>query len=132
MVKEAAPDLHRLPITPPQLLVELPLRRGDVSGHHHSNDADLVAATPGAEMGYPLPRDLDHAAGLGTGGQIDLRLAPHRGDRDPVSEHRLGDRDRQLVNEVLTPADQLGMGRDPEAQVEVTVRPALRSGLALA
>ena len=91
VVEEAAPHLDRLPVAPPQLLVELAVLGGDVSGHHDPDDADLVAATPGAEMGDPLPGDLDDTAGLSAGGQIQGRLAAHRGYRYPVSEHRLGD-----------------------------------------
>src|SRR5580700_191945 len=93
---------------------------------HH---ADEVPAPPGADVWDAEPVKLELAAGLCARRHLDRMFAVDGGDRDGVTEHGLGDGHRQLIQQVLTAAHEVGMRLHAEAEVEIAGRAAARAGL---
>src|SRR5580704_15772288 len=132
MVEEALPHLRGPAVASVQLLEELALLGAEVGGDDHPHHAELVAAASRADVGNAHPADPDHPPVLGSRGELQGVLAIDGGDGDAVAEHRLGDGDRELVDQLLAAADEVGMVLDAEGEVEVAGGAAPGAGLALA
>src|SRR5439155_4989673 len=130
-VEEPLPHLSRLALAATQLLVHAALLMAQVGRHHHSDDADLIAAPAAAHVRYAQAVELDLLARLRARSELDGVLARHRRHGDRVAEHRLRDAHGKLVDDVLAAAHQLRVRLDSKAQVEVAAGAAAGADLAL-
>src|SRR5207302_5359972 len=100
-------------------------------GHHHPDDADLVASPPAPHVRNAHAVQLDLLTRLHAGRDIDHVLPVDGGHRDVVAQHRLRNGDRQLEHDVLTVPHQLRMRPHAEPNVQVADRATARPHLAL-
>src|SRR5438552_10840152 len=87
-----------------KLLEQLPLILGQVGGRHDANADQLVAATAAAQVRHAFLPELEDAAALRPGGDLEVQLAVERRDLDLVAERCLSKVQRQVENEVIAVA----------------------------
>src|SRR5207253_4955534 len=98
-------------------------------------DADVAVEVAGIARAHaldPLAAQAERLAVLGALGQLDLGLAAERRHLDRSAERRTRHRDRDGAMQVVAVALEDLVRLHPDLDVEIAVRPAVRSRLAVA
>src|SRR6185503_5871169 len=115
-----------------ELLEQLSLSRRQLLRRLDDDAHELVAGAVAVQIRHAAAAQTEHLARLCPGRYLHLEAAVERRDLDLGAERGLGDADRHLAHEVRALAREDRMLLDVEHDVEVTRRPAVIAGLALA
>src|SRR5690606_12770379 len=115
-----------------ELLQQVALLGGEVDRRLHRHPAVPVAGVAAAHRAHALAAQAEHLAGLGLGGDADLRLAVEGRHVDRIAQGRLRNADRHLAVQVIAVAPEDRVLAHPHFHVQVARRRARRPGLALA
>src|SRR5512132_4138908 len=110
----------------PPLLVVQPARNGDVDEHA------LVASSEALEDGHPASAQHPDLTGLRALGELELRLAVQGRHGHRRSERRLGDRQIDGREDLVSLTHEARVGLDAHLDVDVAGAGAASAGMALA